>query len=220
VNQLVQTIQALQAQANQPQQLAAQPKEVDADLMLSDPAAWQAQFAAKLQAQTAAQMNQAAAPIVQNNVESVRFMSQMDPNHKDTWSRWGNEVEAKVMSIPAHLRTKGLYDEAANMVRGSHVAELAKEEAQKLVASGSFGVEGSGGGTVAEPAADAEVWSSLDNSALGQLAKQLGPQYKTKIRDAVKSMPDESLETYVAKLADSKAIMDPLKPGTWRTELK
>jgi hypothetical protein len=189
--------------------------------MLTDPAAWQAQFAARIQADNVARMNAAAAPLVQNNVETTRFMSQMDPKYKDVWAKWGMEIEREVMSIPAHMRTKALYDKAAQIVKSNHLNELIKAGAQQLVSSGAFGVEGSGGSAAPEAQADAEVWSKLDDSAMGQAAKSaLGTNYKSKIRKAVDNMEGETIESYVKKLAGSKAKMDPLAPGTWRTELK
>jgi len=133
------------------------------DLMYSDPAEYQRQYDAYVEARFNAQLTQLAAPVLQQNADTARELSKMGA-YADVWRRWEPEIEQQLAGIPTHQRTKQLYDQAALLVRGLHAEELANERAQQMLASRDTGTEsthGAGGAPPASPG-DAldEAWDS------------------------------------------------------------
>lgn len=143
-------------------QIAPPPSQAaapDPNLIYSDPAAYQAQYDAYVRGitQTAVQSQmQQYAPVVSQAAETARELSKLG-SLSDVWRRWEPEVEMQMQGIPSHLRTKALYDQAAQIVKANHLDELASERAQQLLAQGDTGtVRGSGSGSLPPaPAGDA-----------------------------------------------------------------
>lgn len=108
----------------------------DPNLMYSDPAEYQRQYDAYIDQRSAQRMQQFAMPFMQNQAELVRNAAINDPAFADVWKRYGPEVEAELEGIPLEQRTKPMYDKAAAIVRGNHWKDFAREEAEKLAASG------------------------------------------------------------------------------------
>lgn len=139
-----------------PQQpLAVASGEPDPNLMYTDPAAYQRQVLSYTQNQMSAQLQAMATPVMEQQSYLAKNASKTDPNVSDVWRRYEPEIEAKLASIPQHLRTKQLYDEAASIVRGAHWRDFAREEAQRLVATGSGSERVSSGGAMPAPQVDA-----------------------------------------------------------------
>lgn len=220
MNQNQQTTQAAQQVAQQAQQQQARPQaqQIDPDLMLSDPATWQQQFASQLQSQVNNTLAQAAQPILAQQAQAARFMSQSNPSTRDVWSKYAAEVDAVASQVPSQWRTKELYDQAASIVRGYHVNELAQEQAQQMLNSYT-GVEGSSGGGNADVAADkseSAVWDKFKESPHGQT--MLDTLSKQQIRAGAKAM-GLPLDKYAERVAGNTSTHSPTKPGEWHTEL-
>lgn len=107
----------------------------DADLAYSDPAAYHRQMLQYQQALVQQQVSQIAMPVLQNQAETARELSRRDPAVADVWQKYAPEIEVELAGIPAYQRNKQLYDKAAEIVRGRHWKDYARDEASRLAAS-------------------------------------------------------------------------------------
>jgi hypothetical protein len=153
----------------------------DPQLMYSDPAAYQNQLLNYQQQVMQQTMQQAAAPLFQGVAENAKWASQQDAKHRDVWSRYGHEIEAQMATIPAHLRTKQMWDTAAKLVKSEHLDELVHERAQTLAAQGGFGTERStpAGAPQAGGFADPiqELFANADHPEVARMkAENITPQ--------------------------------------------
>lgn len=112
-------------------------QEPNPDLMYTDARAYQQQLTAYQQSLVQQQLSAVAAPILSQNAEMARELSRRDPEISDVWSRYAPEIEVELAGIPVYQRNKSLYDKAAEIVRGRHWRDFAREEAERLSASGS-----------------------------------------------------------------------------------
>lgn len=88
----------------------------------------------------------ASAPILARQAETEKHLSR-GGTYSDVWRRWEPEIEAELAGIPLHERNRLLYDKAAEIVQGRHWRDLAREEAEKMAASGGgSGTERTHGG--------------------------------------------------------------------------
>ncbi len=130
------------AYAQQPQQYDAQqhtaPTAPNPDLMYSDPGTYQRQLLDYQSQVFQQQLASVALPVMRSQADLARSASKQDPMVSHVWNRYEPEIEAELRGIPAHQRSKVLYDKAAEIVQGRHYRELAREEASKLAASSGF----------------------------------------------------------------------------------
>ena len=112
-----------------------------ASLIYDNEEEYNRQMAAYQQSLVDQRMAQYAPTIFQGQSENAKWASQTDPKWQKVWSRWAPEIEMQMSSIPAHQRTKQMWDMAAQLVKSNHVDEIAAERAQELAANGGFGTE-------------------------------------------------------------------------------
>ena len=208
VNNLVAEVQQLVATKQPAAQPQPQPRNMqsempDPDLVLTDPKKYQEQLAGFLQQQQNAALAQAAGPVYAQLASQSRDMSKNAPENKDVWSKWGAEVEQMVANVPAHMRTRELYDQAVVMVRGRHVDEIATEKAQALAAAGTGLARANGGDAADTDSGDKDVWEKIESSPIGKAT--LATIGKKGILNGIRSGAYKSLEDYANYVAKSKA---------------
>ena len=196
--------QQVQTQAAAPPPPAA----LDSDLILTNPEEYQRQLESRINTQQATNLATAAQPIINAQADTARFMSQHDKKHEETWDRWERDIDMQVTHIPANLRTKALYDQAAKIVRADHVDELIDEKAKNLASAG-LGLD-TGSTFLGEPSmhnqGNSDVWAKFEKSAVGRnMLKTLG---KRKIAEMCEVSGD-SLEDYADMVANNRADIDP-----------
>jgi len=205
-------VQDLYAQNQQIQQQQAAPpaptEALDADLILTNPEEYQRKMMERINLQQQMQLQQAAQPLINNQADTAKFMSQHDKKHEDTWTRWGHEVDQQVSQIAATHRTKALYDQAAELVRSKHIDELVDEKAQALASAGLGLDSGSNflGDTGFSEQAESDVWAKFEKSEMGR--HQLKTLGKSKIMELCNSM-DMNIEDYADSVAGNRATVDP-----------
>jgi hypothetical protein len=217
VNRLVSATQHMYAQQQQqPSEPVQTPRnEINDDLLVTDPAAWRQQFQAQVESVMAAQMAQAAAPILTNQAATVAELSRNDAANKDVAAKWWNEVEQMVAPVPLHMRSKALYDQACKLARSNHIDEIARERADALAAAGT-GVEGvTSRRTPEQTESEKKVWDRIASSDIGK--HMLDKYGKAKIEKAAAGMG--GLDKYADYVAGSKTQFDPERQGRWSTEL-
>ena len=209
----------LQQMAAQQQSQIRLPPRPDADLAITDPEQYQNQLTAHIQAQTAATINQAAMPIVQQQASIVRKQAAMDPANKEVFDRWGHEIDNYVAQIPYHQRTDALYARAAKMVKADHIDELAQSRANSLMANnpGTASSSGRDNYRVSDNAGEEEgVWKTLSKSDLGR--RMLRDYGKAKIQANAEAMGN-TLQEYADMVAGNTTTFDPNRPGEWSNDL-
>ena len=208
VSDQVRTLYTQQTQAPaQPAAPAAPAQALDPDLILTNPEEYQRQMINTINAQQNANLAQAAQPIINAQADTARFMSQHDKSHEDTWDRWSHNIDMQVANIPANLRTKALYDQAAKIVKAEHIDEIVDERAQALASAGS-GLDT--GGTFLEGSGDyqnqnTDEWGKFDQSSVGRhLMSTLG---KRKIMEMCEAH-NMTISEYADMVAANKAEVD------------
>ena len=220
VGKLTMAIQQQMAVAPQPEKQMPQVTQptIDDNLLVTDPAEWRRQFAASVEQSTMQTMQAAAQPIFANQAATAEALAKGDPANKQVVEKWWTEVEQMVAPIPAHMRSKALYDQAARMARANHVDEIATEKAAALANAGT-GLEGGSTRPSGSPAVEGSdaSWAKIASSPLGEkMIKQYG---KAKVIETAKRM-GTTLEKYADMIAGSQTRIDPEKPGTWYSELQ
>ncbi len=209
VSDQVRTLYNQQTQTPAPQQAAPQPAQaLDPDLILTNPEEYQRQMIATINAQQSQNLAAAAGPIIQAQADTARFMSQHDKSHEDTWDRWSHDIDMQVANIPANLRTKALYDQAAKIVKAEHIDEIVDERAQALASAGS-GLD-TGSTFVGEQgdyqSQSSDEWDKFDKSSVGRhLMSTLG---KRKIAEMCEAH-NMTISEYADMVAANKAELDP-----------
>lgn len=205
-----QSMQPVQTQQQAP--VAQSTGLPDADLMLTDPQAYQAQLVQSLTAYQQQSLAQQAAPIINAQAETALYMSKNDRSISGVWDKYGPEIEMQVARIPAHLRTKQLYDQAAKLVQGNHVEEIAEERAQEKyesMLSSNPGIESANSGYGAIDATLPDGSSAWDKIAQSEIGKaQLAAMSKRELLGLIEG-GGETLEGYAEKVAKSTAKYDP-----------
>ncbi len=211
-NTVTDGIRQMYAQQQQTQQAQSQvqaPTEaLDADLILTNPEEYQKQMMERIQLQNDLRLQQAAAPLIENQADTARFMSQNDKGHADTWDRWGYDIDSKVAGLAASQRTKAVYDQAADLVRSEHIDELVNEKAQALASAGLGLDSGSNflGDTGYSEQQEVNVWAKFEESEMGR--HQLKTLGKRKIMELCDSM-DMNIDDYADSVAQNRATVDP-----------
>jgi hypothetical protein len=77
----------------------------------------------------------------------ARTQAQANPKRKDVWERYAPEIEAIVARLPDAAKARpDIWDEAARMVAGEHLDDIAQARAEAIIArgrdSGSLGTQG------------------------------------------------------------------------------
>ena len=208
VSDQVRTLYAQQAQTPQQPTTLAPTQALDPDLILTNPEEYQRQMIATINAQQSQNLAAAAQPIINAQADTARFMSQHDKSHEETWDRWSHDIDMQVANIPANLRTKALYDQAAKIVKADHIDEIVDERAQALASAGSGLDTGSTflGEQGDYQAQSSDEWDKFDQSSVGRhLMSTLG---KRKIMEMCEAH-NMTISEYADMVAANKAEVDP-----------
>lgn len=117
------------------------PQQPDPSLMYSDPALYQQQAFAYQQALFQQQIQSAAAPMMQQSISLTRESARRG-KYSDVWKRYEPEILAEVQRVTdPRLHSIELYETAAEIVQGRHWRDFAREEAERMLASGAMGTE-------------------------------------------------------------------------------
>ncbi len=127
------------------QPLVAGPAMPAGDLAYSDPAAYNAQMQnymnARDEALTAKLTNQfqnVMQPINATMGSMARQQIANDPIYSEVFSKWGHEVDQEFArnGVAPNQRTPDAYRLVGDIIRGRHVNDLARAEADRILASG------------------------------------------------------------------------------------
>jgi hypothetical protein len=197
-----------------------QPKVPEIDLAVQNPEEYNKQLAAYLEARTQAnneavlaQVQQLAAPLMRNNAMMARNTVAGNSEYKEVFHRYGPEIDLLLQQqgVPLHNRTIEAFEMAAQIVRGRHYKELARQEAQQMVAQPSSGSGTIGGGTAPTgdfaPSGDALdiFWESDHDYVRSAKANKLT---KTQVRQAIKET-GHTAETFVKMLDNNDMFIAP-----------
>lgn len=209
--------------AQTPQTPAPQPAATlpDANLVLTDPEKWQANFAQTLGQSVAAYVQAATGGFAQGGAENAKALSQMDPKFKEVWGAYGKEIDALAASpqIPAHMKAnKAFWDNAAKVVRGEHTEELveskAKAKAQELAAQMGVSTPADSGGFAPTPNEKKGI-DALKDTAYG---KALLERYSPRLIAENAAKLGVSVEKFAEMSASASVIRKPGDPNEWRTQ--
>jgi hypothetical protein len=90
-------------------------------------------------------VEQQAGPVLTGSSKNARWASSLDPEWSDIYRKYGPEIDSMMASVPMQLRVdKEVWDNAARIVRGNHVEEIATARAEQMVSGGSFPTERTG----------------------------------------------------------------------------
>jgi hypothetical protein len=113
------------------------PSDIDPNLMYSNPAEYHRQLRASLRADIQSEISSASGAIVTPLASLAKAEAKRNPKRKAVWDRYAPEIEAMVARLPEQARARpDIWDEAAKMVAGEHVDEIARTEADRIIAAG------------------------------------------------------------------------------------
>lgn len=102
-----------------------------------------------------------AGPVLQGTTSNARWASSTDPAWNTVYQKYGGEIDALMASVPPQYKTmKETWDNAARIVRGNHVDEIAQSRAEQLIANGSFPTVR--GGNAPQPGAPTGYGDEID----------------------------------------------------------
>lgn len=212
VNNLVSEVKQLYTQ--KPGQPASSPPQrtmeqnlaelPDPDMALTDSKGYQDKLTSYFNSMQDQRLAQYAAPVFGQLATQSRELSKKDPENTDVWTKYGAEIDAVVNAVPPQARTKELYDQAAVMVRGKHVKEIATEMAEKMAANTSGIARASSDGDASiEDAGSNDVWEKIAATPLGKHTMDtLG---KKGILTAIRKGVYKDLDDYAAQVGRSKS---------------
>ena len=205
-----------QVTPQQQQVMQNQIDELDPERALTDPKGYQADFVKFMQNMQQQQIAQIAAPVLAQQKESARWMAQSDKQNTHVFDKWGSEVDklvedaVRVGAVPS----KALYDQAAKMVKANHLDELVAEKMSTMQVPETQRVTPTS--VTGDEAQDATLWEQVEKTSHGKAL--LGAVGKAGImRHAEKQ--GISLKGYLESITKTRTMHDPLKPGTWSSQL-
>lgn len=121
---------------------------VDPNLMYTDPAAYTRQLQESIRSEMRSEMQAAAGSITTPLASMAKAQAMQNPKRKVVWDKWAPEIEMIVAKLPPEARARpDIWDEAARMVAGEHVDELARLQADEIIKrSGDSGMLSTQGG--------------------------------------------------------------------------
>lgn len=181
------------------------PQRPDPDLMYSDPRAYADQMERYQDFKLQQHLNAVAAPVLQSQAAQARHLAKSDPEFSDIWRRYEPEIEAELAGIPQMQRSKELYDKAAEIVRGRHWRDFAREEAERIGATSGFTERGApAGGTPPAAVGDPLDTYFESDAPHARFARDNGLT-KAQIRAYCKAT-GTSIEDYVKNAASENLI--------------
>jgi hypothetical protein len=200
---------------------SAGPAMPSADLAYTDPAAYNAQLEAywsareaRLKADLTNQFQSVMQPINQTMGSMARQQIANDPIYKEVFDKWGHEVDQEFAKngVGPNQRTPDAYRLVGDIIRGRHVQDLARAEADRILASGGHAPTvraGTGGAMVpAAPPGDAfdAAWDA-NEIGLIKMAKQHGVS-KDDLRKSI-SMQGHSVDDWVKMVSGGNVFVSP-----------
>ena len=129
-----------------PQQQPVQQPSLSGDMLYSNPDGFVQGVQDYTKATVSESIRQASEPLLAPLATMARSEAQRNPEYADIWKRYAPEIDAVMQTVPLNNRGNvDLWNQAAEMVAGKHYRELAKAEAERLVASGDSGMIPTGG---------------------------------------------------------------------------
>ena len=120
---------------------------VDSNLIYSDPNEYHRQMERRTEALVEKRLANAERLVMTPMASMARTQAQANPKRKDVWERYAPEIEAIVARLPDAAKARpDIWDEAARMVAGEHLDDIAQARAEAIIArgrdSGSLGTQG------------------------------------------------------------------------------
>lgn len=168
-----QSLQGQPRQAPQPQYQQPQPQQnqwamPDDTDFLANP---RQSFERAAQGMYQQQINPQIEAVIQNNASLARGMIQQ--RHSDLFKRFGPELQVEINRVEPRFQTMENLEMIADIVRGRHVSELAREqveaEIQRRQSTGGMRPDGSAGGS----GPSAEPVNLIDFSKLPDVQQQI-----------------------------------------------
>lgn len=217
-----------QAQPSVPTQVVPQvassvdgPVMPSGDLAYSDPATYNIQMQAylnardeKMKADLTSQFQNVMQPINATMGSMARQQIANDPTYKEVFDKWGHEVDQYFaqQGVGPNQRTPDAYRLVGDVIKGRHVTDLARAEADRILqASGHASTVRAGTGGVMVPSAppgDAfDLAWDADEIPLIKMAKQHGTP-KDDVRKSI-TMGGYSVDDWVKMMSGDNVFVSP-----------
>jgi hypothetical protein len=160
----------------------------DPELALRDTDAYNRQMSAYMDQRDnrlLGKIQELAAPMAQTTGMLARQQLASDPEYKDIFDKYGHEIDSEMHTnhIPPEARTPQAYRVLADMIRGRHYKELAREEAERLL-------QVTGPGTVRVGSSPGTPLSAVGGDILDQAWDSDDVQYFKSVRAAGTTKPE------------------------------
>ena len=212
--QMVNSVQqyvAAQGQAQPQAQPAATP--VDADLMLTDPDAWQKQFAEKMGQGVQQYINQAGVPLYQGQAATAKSLSRQDPKYAEVWQKYGPEVERLMSGVPlAQQASPDMWNQAAKIVKSEHLEHFIDERAKTLAATLGSVEQGGTGTAMSGEGSGSEDMKRIRSSSYGKT--NLDDYNDRQIEQTADKM-GHSLKEFADMVEGTHIVAHPKNRGEW-----
>ena len=127
-----------QASQMNPTPPASPDGDVDPNLMYTDPAAYTRALRDSIRREMRSELQTAAGTLTTPLASMAKHQAMQNPKRKMVWEKYGPEIETIVARLPEHARARPeIWDEAARMVAGEHVDEIAQARAEEIIRRGS-----------------------------------------------------------------------------------
>jgi hypothetical protein len=207
----VQQYVATQAQQQQPPQQQAQ--AIDPDLMITDPAAWQRQFATQMSQGVQQYINQAGVPLYQGQAATAKSLSRKDPDYQEVWQKYGSEVERLMANVPlAQQANPEIWNQAAKIVKSEHLDDFIHEKAKNLAATLGATEQGGTGTALGVGAPTNEDIQRIRDSAYGKT--NLGEYSDAQIQRTAEKM-GHSIKEFADLVQGTHIVAHPKNRGEW-----
>ena len=112
--------------------------DIDSNLMYTDPAAYTRALKDSIRREMRSEIQGAAGSLTTPLASMAKHQAMQNPKRKMVWDKYGPEIETIVARLPEHARARPeIWDEAARMVAGEHVDEIAQARAEEIIKRGS-----------------------------------------------------------------------------------
>lgn len=175
-----------------PQETTVSNSDVNSDLMYSNPAEYTRQLRESIRAEMRQELSGAAGPISTGMSSLAKRQSQADK--RKIWDSYGPEIEAVMANVPVQNHGNvDLWNQAADIVAGRHVEEIARARAEELMSKADSGTLRTSEGSSAPTGA-------TTRSPLQKLFDEKHPAVEAFIRDGIDA---KRVEAHAAKMGHS-----------------
>jgi len=107
---------------------------VDPNLIYSDPSEFTRQLTDNIRREMRAEMQTAAGGLLTPMASMAKSEAMRNPKRKLVWDRYAPQIEALVSRLPDAAKARpDIWDEAARMVAGEHLDDLARIRADEIL---------------------------------------------------------------------------------------